>query len=339
MTRTARLRALAKINLDLRILERRADGFHELRTVFQTVSLADRIGVAFTPARRTQVIVEGAEIPDNLIARAAHAVLEETGATGEVRLHLNKVIPMGAGLGGGSSDAAAVLLALPALAGKRVDTSRLHELAAELGSDVPFFLHGGAVAGIGRGTELFPLPDVPPCYGVIVAPPIHVSTAGAYRALSPGLTSNCKQNKIVSFQSVVWGEVCPTAGYDVGRGRVPSAGGSAAPHRLPLAGSNDFEEVIFREHPRLAALKGRLKELGAAQALMSGSGSSIFGLFRTRAEASRAIRSLGEERVFSISLVSRARYRRLWWRQLEPHIDTRIWPPLSRYAQLTRRKP
>jgi 4-diphosphocytidyl-2-C-methyl-D-erythritol kinase len=307
MTRTARLRALAKINLDLRVLERRPDGYHELRTVFHTISLADRIEVAFTPARRTRITVEGNDIPDNLIVRAAHAAMDAMRVTGEARFRLDKRIPMGAGLGGGSSDAAAVLLALPVLAGKQLDVEQMQGVAAQLGSDVPFFLLGGAAVGIGRGTELFPLPDGPRTQGIVAAPGIHVATADAYRALSPSLTSNCRENKIVSFQSHVWSGAWP-------------------------GGHNDFEEAVFETHPKLRRLKRRLEMLGAEYARMSGSGSSVYGLFRTRADASRAVESLGDERVYPISLVSRAQYRRLWWRQLAPLIGTQLWPPLSRYV-------
>jgi 4-diphosphocytidyl-2-C-methyl-D-erythritol kinase len=311
MTRAASVRALAKINLDLRVLERRPDGYHEIRTVFQTISLADRLEIAFTPARRTSVAIEGPAIPDNLAERAAHAALAAMKSTAAVRLRLTKRIPMGAGLGGGSSDAAAVLLALPVLAGRPLAPATLLEIASELGSDVPFFLLGGAAAAIGRGTELFPLPDGPNLPGVLVTPEIHVSTAQAYLALGARLTSDSKQNKLVSFQSALWGGVC-------------------------LDGRNDFEEAVFRQYPELVALKRRLEQSGARQALMSGSGSSVFGLFLTRAEASRALRTLGEERAVAISLVNRARYRRMWRRQLAAHLDDQagdpLWPPLSRYA-------
>jgi 4-diphosphocytidyl-2-C-methyl-D-erythritol kinase len=307
MTRTARLQALAKVNLDLRVLERRPDGFHELRTVFHTISLGDRIDVSFTPARRTRIEIEGSEIPDNLMDKAARLALQGMRMTGEARFGLAKRIPMGAGLGGGSSDAAAVLLALPVLAGKSIEVEQLTAAAEELGSDVPFFLWGGAAAAIGRGTELFPLPDFPPAWGVLLTPGVHVSTAEAYRALSPRLTSICKENKIVSFQSHVWSGVLSD-------------------------GRNDFEQVVFEMHPKLGRLKRKLEKLGAAFALMSGSGSSLFGLFRTRAEASRALEFLGDEHAHPIRLISRAQYRRLWWRQLAPHIGNQLWPPRSRHA-------
>ena len=182
--RAAVVPSLAKVNLDLRVLYKRRDGFHELRTVFQTISLADRIGIVYTPGPKTSVAITGnVDIPNNLIVRAAEAVLNATKAKGAIEFQLHKQIPMGGGLGGGSSNAAAVLLALPVLLGKSVKPAKLHELAAELGSDVPFFLYGGTALGLGRGTELFPLADAPAARGLVVAPGIHVSTAEAYKAL------------------------------------------------------------------------------------------------------------------------------------------------------------
>ncbi len=206
-TRRASLRALAKINLDLRVLHARPDGFHEIRTIFHTISLADSIDVEWTPARGTTIEIAGdVDIPDNLIAKAATLLLDAMQVTARVKFRLRKRIPMGAGLGGGSSDAAAVLLALPALAGRRVALPLLMELAAGLGSDVPFFLLGGAAVAVGRGTELYPLPDLPARRGILIAPGLHVSTPAAYRALAPRLTTESQQNKIVSFQSLAWGD-------------------------------------------------------------------------------------------------------------------------------------
>ncbi|MBZ5584297.1 MAG: 4-(cytidine 5'-diphospho)-2-C-methyl-D-erythritol kinase [Acidobacteriia bacterium] len=313
--RRACVRALAKINLHLRVLGKRADGYHELRTVFQTISLADVIDICFTPGRETAIeLVDDPGIPDNLVLRAARVAMEAMGAAGRVEIRLVKRIPMGAGLGGGSSDAAAVLMSLPVLAGRRVAAQELRRMAAALGSDVPFFLLGGAAAGIGRGTELFPLPDGPAPAALIAALPVHVDTARAYAALSPRLTSESQQNKIFSFQSHTW---------------ALRAGGEAA---------NDFEEVVFEQYPALATVKRALMGAGASAAMMTGSGSAVFGLFSTREEASRALRQLRkpkgfftEKQVFRVSLVSRGRYRSLWGRALAEHAAPGIWPPQSRY--------
>jgi 4-diphosphocytidyl-2-C-methyl-D-erythritol kinase len=314
-SRSARVPALAKINLDLRVLARRPDGFHELRTIFQTISLADSIEIEFTPGARTDIeLDDGLNIPGNLVLRAAECVIEAARARGKVRMQLTKRIPMGAGLGGGSSDAAAVLLALPALIGRRLPMEALCRMGAGLGSDVPFFLLGGAAAGFGRGTELVPLPDSPVRHAVLIAPGIHSDTKAAYAALSPGLTTESQQNKIVSFQSLTW---------DLRAGGV---------------GSNDFEPVVFRQHRRLAALKRALAEAGASAAMMTGSGSALFGLFPTRRDADGGLRRLDEaaalregDKLFRVSLISRARYRALWSGALAGHVVPQSWPPGSRY--------
>ncbi len=310
--RRARVRALAKINLDLRVLGKRADGYHELRTIFQTVSLADTLDIEYTPAAQTSIeLLDSARIADNLVVRAARLVMDVMRVTGRVSMQLRKRIPMGAGLGGGSSDAAAVLLALPALAGRVAPVEALCAVGQQLGSDVPFFLLGGTAAAIGRGTELFPLPDEPSRPGVIVAPGVHISTVEAYRALSPRLTTESQENKIFSFQSHTW-DVSDEA-----------------------AAANDFEAVAFEQEGRLATLKQRLLRAGAAPAMMTGSGSALFGLFRDREGRRRALERLTDEQVFPISLVTRARYRNLWRRALEAHIDRErsVWPPRSRYKR------
>jgi 4-diphosphocytidyl-2-C-methyl-D-erythritol kinase len=322
-TRRARVRALAKINLDLRVLGKRADGYHELRTIFQTISLADSLEIAFSPGLSTAVELDDPlAIADNLVVRAARLALHAMGASGCVQMRLAKRIPMGAGLGGGSSDAAAVLLTLPVLAGRAIPLATLSALGRELGSDVPFFLLGGRAAGIGRGEELFPLPDLPSTRGLVVAPGLPVSTVEAYRSLSPRLTIELQQNKIVSFQSQVW---------DVS---------------VPLSAENDFESVVFELRPELADLKNRLLQAGASPALMTGSGSAVFGLFRDASAVRRGLAALGEipgagssvdsglphAKVFRMSLVSRSRYRSLWHSWLKEHSHGNEWPPRSLYA-------
>ncbi|MGB9458898.1 MAG: 4-(cytidine 5'-diphospho)-2-C-methyl-D-erythritol kinase [Bryobacteraceae bacterium] len=307
LTRRSRLRALAKINLELRVLAERADGYHELRTVFHTISLADSIDIAFTPARRTTIeLVDDLHLADNIVVRAACAAMDAMRLTGRVEMRLKKRIPMGAGLGGGSSDAAAVLLALPVLAGRSLPMDRLRQLGEQLGSDVPFFLFGGAAVGIGRGTELFPLPDGKPLSGILVSPGIHISTAEAYRLLNSRLTSESQQNKMVTFQSRVW---------DGGVSR---------------AACNDFETVAVEQHGIIGAIKRRLLRAGASMALMSGSGSAVFGIFPSSAQASEVFRVFRKEKAFRFSLVSRARYRAMWWRALEEQSSAKVWPPRNR---------
>jgi 4-diphosphocytidyl-2-C-methyl-D-erythritol kinase len=306
-----RLRSLAKINLDLRVLHKRLDGFHELRSIFQTISLADTIEVEYRRGRTKIELKSNVDIPGNLIVKAADLVMHALRANCQLRIRLTKRIPLGGGLGGGSSNAASVLLALPALLGKTIALEKLMELAAELGSDVPFFLIGGTAAGLGRGTELYPLPDVPPSPGLLITPGIHSSTAAAYSALARKVLPEISTGMINKFQSVAWG-----ASQDW---------------------KNDFEMVVFNQHPQLKSMKGKLLKLGAWRAMMTGSGSALFGLFASRELRDRAAGSLRKEfpsnQVYPFRMVSRGRYRALWWRQLAVSSESRTWPPQDRYAR------
>ena len=318
-TRSVRVRSLAKINLDLRVLNKRPDGFHELRSIFQTISLADTIELAFTPQRTTRIDLDSdIDIPNNLITRAAEQVLSASHATGHLALRLRKKIPMGGGLGGGSGNAAAILLALPVLTGKPLSLDQRMELASGLGSDVPFFLLGGAALGLGRGTELYPLPEPPARPALIVLPPVQVSTAEAYRNLNRKLTDEGPSRTIRGFQLLAW---------ELGE-REPGG---------PWQPVNDFETVVFQQHPQLGSIKGKLLKLGAQPALMSGSGSTLFGIFpnaQARAHAAAQLRNdFANIQVHAVSLVPRSRYRALWWRQLSAHLEGRTWPPPSRYLK------
>jgi 4-diphosphocytidyl-2-C-methyl-D-erythritol kinase len=311
MTVRLKVRSLAKINLDLRVLNKRADGYHELRTIFQTVSLDDTIEMEYQPGRTHIDINSNFNIPDNLVVRAAHSVLESTGRTGRLGFVLQKRIPLGGGLGGGSSNAAAVLLALPWLLRKWVRFEKLMELAAELGSDVPFFLMGGTAVGLGRGTELYPLPDILSLPAILITPGIHVSTPDAYGELDRQLTGAPPSHIINDFQGVAQ--------------RI--AGGSPAEKWEP---ANDFESVVFRQHPQLKSIKGRLLRGGARPALMSGSGSTLFGIFSDRVIRDRAVRSFrqdfAKDQVFPVTMVSRSRYQKLWQRQLAVPVGNKLWP-------------
>jgi 4-diphosphocytidyl-2-C-methyl-D-erythritol kinase len=308
MTTRVRVPAYAKLNLGLRVLYRRDDGYHELRTVFQTISLADRINIEFERARATQIHITGTpEIADNLVERACSLVLEAMKVHANVRFQLKKEIPLGAGLGGGSSNAAAVLLAIPVLAGRILPPDRLRDIAGQLGSDVPFFLHGGSALGLGRGEELYPLPDLPIARGLLVVPRVHSSTTEAYRDLSAALTSIQLQNKLNNFQREVW------------RG-----GGD-----FTSVDENDFEEVVFARHPELKRIKQRLGRFGAKPAAMTGSGSAIFGIFADAGQLDRARQSFPDTAVFPISFLSRAQYRSAWRRALHLHAEGNLWPPQS----------
>ena len=301
-----RVRAHAKINLGLAVLGRRADGFHEIRTIFQTISLADDLIIECTGAKQTSVeVTSSVEIPgENIAARAAKAILEKTQARVAVHIHIEKKIPMGGGLGGGSTDAAAVLLALPAMLGKQLDVS---PIAASLGSDVPFFLYGGCALGTGRGEELYPLPDPAPVAGLLLSPQVHVNTALAYKSLGrPGiaeLTPHGLSPILRKIQSLAWAlEV-------------------RAPREVWAKDcENDFEEVVFRQYPVLEKLRRKLSRAGAAPARMTGSGAALFGFFPDQSAVQAAVEQFGQGalacQALPFSLLSRSAYQSRWKRWL-----------------------
>jgi 4-diphosphocytidyl-2-C-methyl-D-erythritol kinase len=245
------VRSHAKINWALRILGPRPDGYHDLETLFQLISLHDTIIIR--PADTLILTCDDPSIPtgeSNLIIRAARAL-----GTPPVAIHLVKRIPAGGGLGGGSSNAAATLLALSRMFG--VDDRALHDIALALGSDVPFFLIGGTAYATGRGEELLPLPRAGAFPLLLLFPEERVSTAEAFRLIR-------------RYSPPVGAEAFETALH---------ADLLAHPELL----RNDFEAPIFETLPKLASLKARLLEAGAAWAGMSGSGSTIVGAFRDAA--------------------------------------------------------
>lgn len=293
--------SFAKLNLDLRILHKRPDNFHELRTVFQAITLKDTLQIGFEFSKRTAIHLDSSvQIPDNLVVRSANLILDALKVRATVNFKLIKNIPMGAGLGGGSSNAAAVLLALPRLAGKTVSPPNLVRFAEALGSDVPFFLLGGTAMALGRGTELYPLPDLPAHHALVVATGIHVSTAAAYqslkRSVTNALTSPLASPILREFQAITW------------------ALESSQLETLPL--KNDFEDALFKMHPELAASMRKLRKLGAKPALMTGSGSALFGIFSTRADAHNAAPSFKPGQAIPVRFVTRAQYRRQWHKAL-----------------------
>ncbi|HEY4364104.1 MAG TPA: 4-(cytidine 5'-diphospho)-2-C-methyl-D-erythritol kinase [Bryobacteraceae bacterium] len=331
MGRSVKLRSLAKINLDLRVLNKNADNFHELRTVFQTVSLADTIEVDYTPSRKTELSIDDPQaIPDNLILRAARATLDALRVKATVRFRLTKKIPMGGGLGGGSSNAAAVLLALPVLAGRALPLSRAIEIGSRLGSDVPFFLLGGTALALGRGTELYPLPEIAAEPLLILSTGLHIATGPAYGALGRSLTFMGASSSINTFQSYVRALV-----------ETRSAGAASA------LSANDFESAVSGQFPQLKKIQAKLSRLGAAGVRMTGSGSAVVAMFTSRGERERARTMLLRDRMFEgcrimpAALVSRRSYRALWRRQLSGHVlnehggnpGTEVWPLPSRYGR------
>ncbi|HET7214313.1 MAG TPA: 4-(cytidine 5'-diphospho)-2-C-methyl-D-erythritol kinase [Terriglobia bacterium] len=292
MQKTVQARAFAKVNIGLRILSKRPDGFHEIRTIYQTVGLADRLQIALTSGRHGIRLECGhpelASARENLVYRAAELWRRARRFKGGIRLRLEKKIPMGAGLGGGSSDAAATLLALERLTGDRLDLAVRLELAAKLGSDVPLFLLGGRVLGCGRGEEVYPLADLPTRHCLIAFPCFSVSTAKAYRALGLRLTARKEDRRMDSL-------------------------GKRPPFPLEAWGpaENDFEGFVFARWPELAKVKRQLIRAGAETASLTGSGSALYAVYESAQQLNRAASLMPAGwKVFKVRTLSRSAYLR-----------------------------
>jgi 4-diphosphocytidyl-2-C-methyl-D-erythritol kinase len=260
---TAVVSAPAKVNLRLRVLGKRADGYHDIDTLFQAIDLADEVTVRLGgPGVRLDV--DGADlgpVEGNLAYRAAAGLMAEVGFGGGCDIRLVKRIPVGAGLGGGSSDGAAVLRCVAALLGLAGSDARVARVAAQLGSDVPFFLGASPLArGRGRGELLEALEPLPATDFVVVSPPVHVSTAVAYQELSASRERGTPVPEPDGAAPKNWADVSTTAG-------------------------NDFQAVIAAAHSEIGRALQALRGAGASMALMSGSGSSVFGRVGDRATA------------------------------------------------------
>lgn len=285
------MRAHAKVNLDLRVLGIRPDGYHELRTVFQTIELHDTLTCVERPGPfAVRCRTPGIPLDEsNLAWKAAAALWRAVGRPGEPRdtaVSIEKAIPVAAGLGGGSADAAAALHGLARLWGG-APLTLLREVAAGLGADVPFFLSGGTALGLGRGEEIYPLVDLPRHWVVIVRPPFGVSTAEAYAWYDEDRAAGLREPRELQILPVPW----PTRAAQM---------------------INDLEPPVVRRHPEIGALRAALREAGAVAAAMSGSGSAVFGLFRSRAAAARAVGPLsrGGARALLTRTLTRAEHER-----------------------------
>lgn len=262
--RSLRVLAPAKVNLFLRVTGRRPDGYHDLHSRMQKLALFDELFLERIPAGIELACPDGKspEGPENLAWRAAALFLATMPEAGGARVTLTKNIPTAAGLGGGSSDAAAVLCGLNRLHGEPLDENALAALALQLGADVPFFTRKAPAAEArGVGEELTPVPPLSGCVLLLVKPGFSVSTAWAYRTLD--LTSPPREDSLRSFQNAGW------AGIDW---------------------VNDLEPVTAARHPEIAEIKAAMREAGAATALMSGSGPTVFGIFPDRARAEAAFK-------------------------------------------------
>lgn len=266
MPSSIEIKSYAKINWTLDILFKREDGYHEVRTIYQTVSLHDQLRITETGGA-IEVVCDDPQVPcdeTNLAFKAAKSLREVAGTSKGARIEIEKRIPVAAGMGGGSSNAAATLLALVKLWHAEIDDRELFRIAAALGSDVPFFLIGGTALGVGRGEEVCPIEQVHCEHLLLVNPGFAVSTRDAYEKLSR-LTSP-EAASIIPFALLA----------------------AKGIRELPLAARNDLEVPVLAAHPEIAEVKHRLLSLGARHALMSGSGATVFGVFDNLKAAERS---------------------------------------------------
>ncbi len=284
-----RIRSFAKINLGLEVLSKRRDGYHEIRTLFQTVDLNDLL--EFQPLNQDRILLGGNDdtIPwdeSNLIYRAGRLLKERFKLKTGIRVIVEKNIPAGKGLGGGSSNAAATLWSLNKIWDLGLEKDDLMDLGRLLGADVPYFFEGGLCLGEETGNRVIPLDDIPPCLCVLVLPSFSLSTADVYGQVPSSLTSRDKDSKIIKFLD----------------------------SRNPSLLGNDLEEIVFRTHPQIKAIKNLFLKQGSKLALMSGTGSAVFGLFQEKEKAEGASRMFMEEHAV---VLTETLPREGYWRERE----------------------
>jgi 4-diphosphocytidyl-2-C-methyl-D-erythritol kinase len=278
------VRSFAKINLGLEVIRKRPDGYHDLRTLFQCVDLCDVL--EFVPKTHGEIVIRGKhpELPwdkTNIIYLAAMLLKERFRVSSGVEIQVKKNIPVGGGLGGGSSNAAMTLHSLNTIWDLKRSKEELLDIGRTLGADVPYFFEGGLCVGLGKGDELTRLTDLDPFYCVLVFPGLSILTSSVYKRLSP-LTSEDKDSKIIKFlNNLEYGSL-----------------------------ENSLEETVFFLHPQLRDLKRLFYKLGAELSLVSGSGSTVFGLFHQEKKALDVYERL--KSTYSLSLVKSLSRRQYW---------------------------
>jgi len=273
---TVTLDSPAKINLFLEVLGLRDDGYHEIRSVLQLIDLCDRVTLRRQRQIEVEVIGAASFGQKNLAYRAAHLLLKKVGMEEGVRVAIEKRIPVGGGLGGGSSNAAATLWGLKLLYGLDLSSRELMALGGQLGSDVPFFFSKGIAFASGRGEVIRPLPSLPSRWVVVANPGIPISTTWAYRALTLELTNEEKSHRILLLLEQGEGEKALSLSF------------------------NRLEEVVLREYPEVARLKHLLAARGARPVLMTGSGSSVFGMVEDRTLGAGIVAGLKRDGYFAV---------------------------------------
>jgi 4-diphosphocytidyl-2-C-methyl-D-erythritol kinase len=340
------VRSHAKINLGLGIGAPRADGFHSLATVYQTLELHDVVTVAARPAAASalRLTSNDSRVPTdqrNTAWKMTALALQALGVTAEVEIHIEKRLPVQGGLGAGSANAVAALVGLEAELGIGLQApnaglwgAQRLEIAARVGSDVPLFLIGGTVLGLDRGQQVYPLPEIEPVWCVVATPDAGVSTPQAFRdwdalCAREGLTAEASEDKLKQLSRAyasAFAEPVPRGRQGIGSSGVLSKGEDrAGPDESALVRTgivrwiqNDFERVVFPQHSSLAEIKRILVGSGAPgaalHASLSGSGSALFGLYQTRGDAEAARERLRPAGIRS--LLTRTLPRTAYWREM-----------------------
>ncbi len=309
------VRSFAKINLGLRIGAHRQDGFHELLTVYQTIGLHDRIRVSVERGCGIEIRCSNPKVPtdqSNTCYRIVERALQALRLKTRVVIDIEKRLPVQGGLGGASANAVSTLLALERALKKSLSPKERLRIAAEVGSDLPLFLVGGAILGVGRGEQVYPLPDFPATACVVVTPQVGVSTPKAFAAWDQKLTLSGSSDRMIELGrglSARLGESYSGAPFRRGRRENPL-------FELVRTGiQNDFEEVVFPEYPELSVVKNALERAGAKYASLSGSGSTVYGLFASKAAARVAAAKL-QKRGWTAQATSTLTRRQYWNRLL-----------------------
>ena len=314
------VRSFAKINIGLRIGPSREDGFHELRTVYQTLALHDVIKVEIGRGVGIEISCKHPQVPtdeSNTCWRVTERVLKALKVRSKVRIAIEKTLPVQGGLGAASSNAVATMLALEKALKLQLPAHERLRIATEVGSDVPLFLIGGTVLGTGRGEQVYALEELPPIHCVIATPQVGVSTPAAFSDWDSKLTHSDVSDKMNRFSLAVYewlsgSRFSPTGVPDKGWDRA-----EALLLDLVRAGiENDFESVVFPKYPVIREVKRVLERSAAAYVSLSGSGSTVYGLFADEAAASAAARKLAQEEIPARATVTLPRTR--YWKELFP---------------------
>jgi 4-diphosphocytidyl-2-C-methyl-D-erythritol kinase len=322
------VRSFGKINIGLKIGPRREDGFHELRTIYQTVALSDQVKVDVTRGVGIEVCCKDTRVPSdesNTCYRIADRVLRAFKTRNKVRITIEKTLPVQGGLGAASSNAVATMLGLEKALKRSLAPGDRLRLATEVGSDVPLFLIGGTVLGTGRGEQVYPLEDLPSFHCVIATPEIGVSTPAAFadwdsKFAARKLTAADGFDKISMFSHSVFEWLSGSSFSPTG---VPSKGWDRAEAMLldlvRTGIENDFESVVFPRYPAIREVKRALERSSARYVSLSGSGSTVYGLFADHKEAVKTAKTLVDDGVPAQATVTLPRAE--YWKEM---FDTKI---------------